>query len=209
MKKKITIVDYGSGNLLSAQQSFIKAASSIGVDAEIQISNNPKNLELSTHVVLPGQGAFKTCMDGIQKIPGMEDELNKFVKIKQRPFFGICVGMQLLAESSEENGNHQGLGWIDGTIKKLPGTDIKLPHMGWNNIKIINKNSQIKPAENDYYFVHSYYFDCTNSDDILAKTKYAINFPSIINKENIYGCQFHPEKSSNQGLNIIKDFINL
>ena len=209
MKKTITIVDYGSGNLLSAQQSFIKAAKLIGIDAEIQISNNPKNLELSTHVVLPGQGAFKTCMDGIQKIPGMEDELNKFVKIKQRPFFGICVGMQLLADKSEENGNHQGLGWIEGIIKKIPGTDIKLPHMGWNSIKIVNKNSKIKPAENDYYFVHSYYFDCRNSDDILAETKYAINFPSIVNKENVYGCQFHPEKSSNQGLNIIKDFINL
>jgi len=209
MKKTITIVDYGSGNLLSAQQSFIKAASSIGIDAEIQISNNPKKLELSTHVVLPGQGAFKTCMDGIQKIPGMEDELNQFVKIKQRPFFGICVGMQLLADSSEENGNHQGLGWIEGTIKKLPGADIKLPHMGWNSIKIVNKNSEIKPAENDYYFVHSYYFDCTKSNDILAETKYGINFPSIVNKENVYGCQFHPEKSSNQGLNIIKDFINL
>ena len=209
MKKIITIVDYGSGNLLSAQQSFIKAASSIGVDAEIQISNNPKNLEIATHVVLPGQGAFKTCMDGIQKIPGMEDELNKFVKIKQKPFLGICVGMQLLADNSEENGNHQGLGWIEGTIKKLPCTDIKLPHMGWNSIKIVNKNSEIKPAENDYYFVHSYYFDCKNSDDILAETKHAINFPSIVNKENVYGCQFHPEKSSNQGLNIIKDFINL
>ena len=209
MKKTITIVDYGSGNLLSAQQSFIKAASSIGVDAEIQISNNPKNLELSSHVVLPGQGAFKTCMDGIKKIPGMEDELNKFVKVKQRPFFGICVGMQLLADSSEENGNHQGLGWIEGIIKKIPGTDIKLPHMGWNSIRVINKNSKIKPAENDYYFVHSYYFNCTNSNDILAETKYGINFPSIVNKENVYGCQFHPEKSSSQGLNIIKDFINL
>ena len=209
MKKTITIVDYGSGNLLSAQQSFIKAASSIGIDAEIQISNNPKKLELSTHVVLPGQGAFKTCMDGIQKIPGMEDELNQFVKIKQRPFFGICVGMQLLADSSEEKGNHQGLGWIEGTIKKLPGTDIKLPHMGWNSIKIVNKNPEIKPEENDYYFVHSYYFDCTNSGNVLAETKYSINFPSIVNKENVYGCQFHPEKSSNQGLKIIKDFINL
>lgn len=209
MKKTITIVDYGSGNLLSAQQSFIKAAKLIGVDAEIQISNNPKNLELSTHVVLPGQGAFKTCMDGIQKIPGMEDELNNFVKNKERPFFGICVGMQLLADKSEENGNHQGLGWIEGIIKKIPGTDIKLPHMGWNSIKIVNKNSKIKPAENDYYFVHSYYFDCINSNNILAETKYGINFPSIVNKENVYGCQFHPEKSSNQGLNIIKDFINL
>ena len=209
MKKTITIVDYGSGNLLSAQQSFIKAAGSIGIDAEIQISNKPENLKRSSHVVLPGQGAFKTCMDGIKKIPGMEDQLNEFVKVKQRPFFGICVGMQLLAKNSQENGDHQGLGWIEGTIKKLPSNDIKLPHMGWNNIKIVNKNAQIKPEENDYYFVHSYYFDCTNSEDIVAKTKYGINFPSIVNKENVYGCQFHPEKSSDQGLNILKDFINL
>ena len=209
MKKIITIVDYGSGNLLSAQQSFIKVVNLIGADAEIQISNNPENLKFSSHVVLPGQGAFKTCMDGIKKITGMEEQLNEFVKVKQRPFFGICVGMQLLAENSQENGNHQGLGWIEGTIKKLPSNKIKLPHMGWNNVKIVNKNSQIKPEENDYYFVHSYYFDCTNSKDIVAETKYGINFPSIVNKENVYGCQFHPEKSSDQGLNILKDFINL
>ena len=209
MKKTITIVDYGSGNLLSAQQSFIKVVNLIGADAEIQISNNPENLKFSSHVVLPGQGAFKTCMDGIKKITGMEEQLNEFVKVKQRPFFGICVGMQLLAENSQENGNHQGLGWIEGTIKKLPSNKIKLPHMGWNNVKIVNKNSQIKPEENDYYFVHSYYFDCANSKDIVAETKYGINFPSIVNKENVYGCQFHPEKSSDQGLNILKDFINL
>ena len=209
MKKTITIVDYGSGNLLSAQQSFIKVANSAGIDAEIQISNNPKNLDLSSHVVLPGQGAFKTCMEGIQKIPGMQEQLNNFVKVKKKPFFGICVGMQLLADNSEENGNHQGLGWIGGTIKKLPTVDIKLPHMGWNNIKIINKNPYINPEENDYYFVHSYYFDCINKEDVVAETSYGINFPSIVNKENVYGCQFHPEKSSNQGLNIIREFINL
>ena len=209
MKKTITIVDYGSGNLLSAQQSFVKVVNFIGIDAEIKISNSPENIRLSSHVVLPGQGAFKTCMDGIKKIPGMEDQLNEFVKVKQRPFLGICVGMQLLAEKSEENGNHQGLGWIGGTIKKLPSDGIKLPHMGWNEVKIVNKNSQIKPEENDYYFVHSYYFDCANSEDIVTETKYGINFPSIVNKENVYGCQFHPEKSSDQGLNIIKDFINL
>ena len=144
MKKIITIVDYGSGNLLSAQQSFIKAVNLIGVDAEIKISNKPESLKLSTHVVLPGQGAFKTCMDGIKKIPGMEDQLNEFVKVKQRPFFGICVGMQLLAEKSEENGNHQGLGWIGGTIKKLPSVNIKLPHMGWNEVKIVNKMVEVK-----------------------------------------------------------------
>ena len=128
---------------------------------------------------------------------------------KERPFFGICVGMQLLAEISEENGTHQGFGWIKGKIKKLPSTKIKMPHMGWNKIKIINSRPLIIPEETDYYFVHSYYFDCLNKQDVVAETKYGINFASIINKENVYGCQFHPEKSSTQGLNIIKDFINL
>ena len=209
MKKKITIVNYGSGNLLSAKQSFIKVVNSNNIEADIHISKDPKDLIDSTHVVLPGQGAFKTCMEGLKKISGMQDGLNEFVKIKKRPFFGICVGMQLLADTSEENGNHQGLGWINGTIKKLPSRNIKMPHMGWNHVKIIDQNSIIKPEENDYYFVHSYYFDCLNKQDIVAETKYGINFASIINKENVYGCQFHPEKSSTQGLNIIKDFINL
>ena len=179
------------------------------IEADIHISKDPKDLIDSTHVVLPGQGAFKTCMEGLKKISGMQDGLNEFVKIKKRPFFGICVGMQLLADTSEENGNHQGLGWINGTIKKLPSRNIKMPHMGWNHVKIIDQNSIIKPEENDYYFVHSYYFDCLNKQDIVAETKYGINFASIINKENVYGCQFHPEKSSTQGLKIIKDFLSL
>tara|TARA_Y100001970_G_scaffold294292_1_gene449901 strand:- start:3292 stop:3921 length:630 start_codon:yes stop_codon:yes gene_type:complete len=209
MKKKITIVNYGSGNLLSAKQSFVKALNSTNIKADIQISENPKDLLDSTHVVLPGQGAFKTCMEGIKKISGMQDSLNEFVKVKRRPFFGICVGMQLFADTSEENGNHPGLGWVKGTIKKLPNTNIKMPHMGWNQVNVVNQNSIIKPEENDYYFVHSYYFDCFNKQDIVAETKYGINFASIINKENVYGCQFHPEKSSAQGLKIIKDFLSL
>jgi len=209
MKKKITIVDYGSGNLLSAKQSFVKVANLKNINVEIQISSDPQNLKESSHVVLPGQGAFKTCMDGIQKIPGMQDQLNEFVIIKKRPFLGICVGMQLLADIGEENGTHHGFGWIKGKIKKLPSTKLKMPHMGWNKIKVVNKHPFIKPEETDYYFVHSYYFDCLNKQDIVAETKYGINFASIVNKENVYGCQFHPEKSSIQGLNIIKEFINL
>ena len=209
MKKKITIVDYGSGNLLSAKQSFVKVANLNNINADIKISSDPQSLKESSHVVLPGQGAFKTCMDGIKKIPGMQDQLNDFVKIKKRPFFGICVGMQLLADISEENGTNQGFGWVRGKIKKLPSTKIKMPHMGWNKIKVVNNHTLIKPEETDYYFVHSYYFECLNKEDIVAETNYGINFTSIVNKENVYGCQFHPEKSSIQGLNIIKDFINL
>ena len=209
MKKKVTIVDYGSGNILSTKQSFAKVISANKYEAEVCISGNPETIKKSTHVVLPGQGAFETCISGLTKIPGMLEAINEFTIEKKKPFFGICVGMQLLADYSEENGSHQGLGWISGTIKKLPSKKLKMPHMGWNTIKVINGDFKIKPTNTDYYFVHSYYFDCKNKENILAKTKYGINFPSIINKENIYGTQFHPEKSSDQGLDIIKNFLSL
>ncbi len=209
MKKKITIIDYGSGNILSAKQSFNKVIKENNLDAEVHISENPKTIKNSSHIVLPGQGAFETCVNGLKSISGMIEELNNFVIDQKKPFFGICVGMQLLANNSLENGNHQGLGWISGTIKKLPSTKLKMPHMGWNSIEVLNKNLKILPRETEYYFVHSYYFSCDNKENVLAQTNYGINFPSIINKENIYGLQFHPEKSSDQGLDIIKSFIDL
>ena len=209
MKKNITIIDYGSGNILSAKQSFVRVIKTEKIDADVCISKNPETIKNSTHIVLPGQGAFETCINGLKEIPGMIDELNNFVVIKKKPFFGICVGMQLLANNSLENGDHKGLGWIDGTIEKLPNENLKMPHMGWNSIRLLNKNLKIIPKETDYYFVHSYYFNCKNKENILAQTSYGIDFPSIVNKENIYGLQFHPEKSSNQGLDIIKSFIKL
>ena len=209
MKKNITIIDYGSGNILSAKQSFARVINKENIDADVCISGNPDIIKNSTHIVLPGQGAFETCISGLKQIPGMIDELNNFVVVKKKPFFGICVGMQLLANNSLENGDHRGLGWIDGTIEKLPNENLKMPHMGWNSIRVLNKNLKINPKETDYYFVHSYYFNCKNKDNIMAETNYGINFPSIVNKENIYGLQFHPEKSSDQGLDIIKSFIKL
>ena len=209
MKKNITIIDYGSGNILSAKQSFARVINKENIDADVCISRSLETIKNSTHIVLPGQGAFETCINGLKQIPGMIDELNNFVVVKKKPFFGICVGMQLLANNSLENGDHRGLGWIDGTIEKLPNENLKMPHMGWNSIRVLNKNLKINPKETDYYFVHSYYFNCKNKDNIMAETNYGINFPSIVNKENIYGFQFHPEKSSDQGLNIIKNFIKL
>jgi imidazole glycerol-phosphate synthase subunit HisH len=209
MKKNITIINYGSGNILSAKQSFARVIKTENIDADVCISDNPETIKNSTHIVLPGQGAFETCINGLKEIPGMIDELNDFVVVKKKPFFGICVGMQLLANNSLENGDHKGLGWIDGTIEKLPNENLKMPHMGWNSIRVLNKNLEIIPKETDYYFVHSYYFNCKNKENILAQTNYGIDFPSIINKENIYGLQFHPEKSSIQGLDIIKSFIKL
>ena len=209
MKKNITIIDYGSGNILSAKQSFARVVKKENIDADVCISGNPEIIKNSTHIVLPGQGAFETCIKGLKGISGMIEELNNFVVVQKKPFFGICVGMQLLANNSLENGNHKGLGWIDGTIEKLPSENLKMPHMGWNSIRVLNKNLKINPKEIDYYFVHSYYFNCKNKENILAETKYGIDFPSIVNKENIYGLQFHPEKSSDQGLDIIKNFIKL
>ena len=209
MKKNITILDYGSGNILSAMQSFSRIIKSNELDADICISGNPKSIKHTSHLVLPGQGAFETCINGLKSIPGMLEELNKYTLEQKKPFFGICVGMQLLANNSEENGNHEGLGWIEGIIRKLPSKNLKMPHMGWNSIKVLNNNFKITPKEADYYFVHSYYFDCKHQENILAETNYGITFPSIVCKENIYGFQFHPEKSSDQGLNIIKSFLKL
>jgi len=210
MKKLITIVDYGLGNILSAEQSFIKVIKENTINADVKISNVPSDIVNSTHVVLPGQGAFKSCIDGLTKITGMIDALNKFALIQKKPFLGICVGMQLLATDSEENGKHKGLDWIPGHIKKLPIKNLKLPHMGWNEV-IPNKSLEnvFIIEENNYYFVHSYYFECEDLYNTLAHTNYGIDFASIVFKENIYGVQFHPEKSSKQGLKLIKSFIEL
>ena len=208
--KKITIVDYGSGNVLSAQKSFIKIAKDNNIEADVLISKKLNDVKNSTHIVLPGQGAFSTCMNGLKKTDGLIDELSEFALIKKKPFLGICVGMQMLAKMSEENGDHEGLGWIDGQIKLLPGDNLKLPHMGWNLVIPTNsKYNNLISTKNDYYFVHSYYFECADKDNILAETKYGTNFASIVGKENIYGVQFHPEKSSSQGLNLLKEFIRV
>ncbi len=204
---QITIVDYGSGNILSAQKSFVKVTNDHNIEAKVIISKDLEDIKNSTHIVLPGQGAFSTCMAGLKSTPGLIDELYEFTINKKRPFLGICVGMQMLANDSEENGLHKGLGWINGHIKALPKSNLKMPHMGWNIVRPKNKNNLLKLAA-DYYFVHSYYFHCQNNEDILAETQYGITFTSIVGKENIYGVQFHPEKSSSQGLNLLKNFVS-
>ena len=128
---------------------------------------------------------------------------------QQKPFLGVCVGMQLLANTGYDKGKHNGLGWIEGDVKKLPKESIKLPHMGWNEVLIkTKKNDLINDDKNyNYYFVHSFYFNCKSKTNEIAITEYGINFASIISKENIYGVQFHPEKSSNQGLKLLKKFF--
>ena len=209
MNKNVSIVDYGLGNILSAKQSFLKVAKENKIISDIKITSDPNEVKKSTHIVLPGQGAFESCMTGLKNIPGMIEQLEESVINKKIYFLGICVGMQLLANKSYENGEHLGLGWISGKIIKLsPNT--KLPHIGWNEVQISNNNNLIKSKEiKDYYFVHSYYFECENKKNIAGITNYGIDFTSFVQKENIYGVQFHPEKSSDQGLEIIKNFLLL
>ncbi len=211
MKKNLVIVDYGLGNIVSAQQSFIKAAKDNNIDATVKISNNINDINNASHIVLPGQGAFESCINGLKNISGMVDTLKENVLNNKKPFLGICVGMQLLADVSYENGEHKGLGFIRGSIKKLEVQNLKLPHMGWNNVNIVNKSFQMKfnQENNDFYFVHSYFFKCEERKNIIGSSQYGLNFTSIVGQENIYGVQFHPEKSSQQGLELIKNFILL
>ena len=159
--KQITIIDYGSGNVLSAQKSFIKVTKENNIEAKILISNDLNDIKNSTHIILPGQGAFATCMLGLKKKTGLIEELYNFAIVRQRPFLGICVGMQMLANFSQENGFHKGLGWIQGEIKALPEKNLKMPHMGWNVVNPTKSNNLIKISQ-DYYFVHSYHFKCNN-----------------------------------------------
>ncbi len=211
MKKKVAIVDYGLGNILSAQQSFKKVIHENELNIEVIITNQTKDIDSASHIVLPGQGAFASCMHGLKSITGMVNILKENVINCKKPFLGICVGMQLLADISYENGEHYGLGWIKGSIEKLKVNNLKLPHMGWNNVKIINNSLKMKfPNENkDFYFVHSYFFNCKESVNIIGSSHYGSTFASIVGQENIYGVQFHPEKSSEQGLQLIKDFVLL
>ena len=211
MKRIVAIIDYGLGNIKSAEQSIKQAAYESNLEVETSITKNLNEIASSTHIILPGQGAFESCINGLKNIDGMIEELSKSALVEKKPFLGICVGMQLLATKSFENGEHFGLDWIPGLIKKIPTSNLKLPHMGWNEIIVKeSKNKLLKNIKNkDYYFVHSYYFSCKNRKNEIATSNYGIDFASIICKENIYGAQFHPEKSSKQGLDIIKNFIKL
>ena len=206
--KKITIVDYGSGNVLSAQKSFVKIAKDNNIEVNVLISKKLNDVKDSTHLVLPGQGAFSTCMNGLKKTDGLIDELCEFALIKKKPFLGICVGMQMLANVSEDNGYHEGLGWIDGQIKLLPKDNLKLPHMGWNLVNPKNlKYNNLISIKNDYYFVHSYYLEGSQTKQVIASTNYCHQIPAIVGIENYLGVQFHPEKSSLSGQKLISNWL--
>ena len=203
---KIALIDYGSGNLQSAYKALELAGSY--KKSKIFLTSKSKDLLKIDKIVLPGVGTFADCMKGLKSLPGMIDTLNEIVLQKKKPFLGICVGMQLLASEGKEKGNHKGLGWIAGKVIKIKkNKKKKVPHMGWNTVKVISKHPILKKKEFESYFVHSYNFICRDKKNILATCDYQQNITAIIGKENIIGTQFHPEKSQKAGLEILKNFI--
>lgn len=213
-KTSVVIIDYGSGNLRSAAKAFEKIGRDVGLDADIVISDKAQDLSAASHIVLPGQGAFGDCMNGLRQ-SGLIEALEDNVLNKGKPFLGICVGMQLLADEGLEGGVHQGLGWIGGTVRAMQPADaaLKIPHMGWNTLELTNAG-KTHPAlkfvqdGTHFYYVHSYCFHCANPDHILGQSQYGGAVAGIIGRDNILGVQFHPEKSHDAGLALIGDFMS-
>lgn len=213
-KEILTIIDYGSGNIRSAAKAF----EHINKDITVKISNKPEDILKSDRIVLPGQGAFKDCMENLSAIDGMIEALEERVVKDGTPFLGICVGMQLLATRGMEHGITAGLNWIDGeVVPLLPGDErLKIPHMGWNELHFLSANTEqdnrhfvLRSTESseNFYFVHSFVFKCTYNHNVLAMAEYGGLHPVVVGKDNIIGVQFHPEKSHKAGLNLLSNFL--
>ena len=207
----ISVIDYGSGNLKSAAKALEAAAKNINIDPKIIVTADPKIIKESHKIILPGQGSFRDCYLGIKKISGLEDVLNEFVLVKKKPIFGICVGMQLFAKIGYESQETKGFGWIDGEVRKINNINkrFKLPHMGWNQIEFKKDFALFSGLENKshMYFVHSYELTTRQKDCIVATTNYGNSIVVAVAKENIFGTQFHPEKSQKNGLKILENFL--
>jgi len=203
----VTIVDYKSGNISSVINSFKEVAQD---KVKIEVTSDVSKIKLSDKVVLPGQGSFKGCVDALKSINGLVDSLNDFVMINKKPLLGICVGLQMFADVGYEETETKGLGWISGKVTKINNQNgkYKLPHIGWNQINILKESKIFKDIKDKshMYFVHSYEFIPNDKSVISGTTDYSSNIVCSVEKENIFGTQFHPEKSDKIGLNLIKIF---
>ena len=206
----VTIVDYNSGNISSVINSFKEVAKE---KVNIEVTSDLEKIKLSDKVVLPGQGSFKSCIDALNSINGLVDTLNEFAIDNKKPLLGICVGLQMFADIGHEESETKGLGWISGKVSKIDNQNgkFKLPHIGWNQINIVKDSKIFKDVENNshMYFVHSYEFIPEDKKVISATADYSSNIVCSVEKENIFGTQFHPEKSDKIGLKIIRNFIEL
>ena len=200
----IAIVDYGLGNLFSVKKAF----EAIGADAVV--TSEPDVIRTAGRVVLPGVGAFADGMKFLKE-RGLDEALHDVVMQQRKPFLGICLGLQLLAETGEEYGNHTGLGWIRGHVRKLnvESTRLKVPHIGWNNVTMAGDSSLFRGirSQADFYFVHSYQLECTDPSDVAATTEYGETVTAAILRGNIFATQFHPEKSQDHGLQLLRNFV--
>ncbi|MFN3230739.1 MAG: imidazole glycerol phosphate synthase subunit HisH [Alphaproteobacteria bacterium] len=210
----VAIIDYGSGNLRSAEKAFARMAAEAGTGQNIIVTDDPIVVAGAARIVLPGVGAFGDCKRGVTGIPGMMDALEQAVRVDRRPFFGICVGMQLMAETGLEHGEHKGFGWMKGVVAPIEPADpsLKIPHMGWNELQLTDYG-QAHPVldgivEGDHaYFVHSYAFQTVDEDELLASVDYAGPVTAMVGQDNMIGTQFHPEKSQAVGLRLIANFL--
>ena len=206
----VTIVDYNSGNISSVINSFNEVAKE---KIKIEVSSDLDKIKSSDKIVLPGQGSFKSCVDLLNSIDGLVDTLNEITIINKKPLMGICVGLQMFADVGYEEIETKGLGWISGKVSKIDNQNgkFKLPHIGWNELNIMKDSKIFKNIKNKshMYFVHSYEFIPKDKNVISAITDYSSSIVCSVEKENIFGTQFHPEKSDKEGLKIIDNFLNL
>ena len=210
----VAIIDYGSGNLHSAAKAFERAARDSGSSETIAVTADPDTVRRADRVVLPGVGAFADCRRGLDAVPGMHAAMTEAVRERGRPFLGICVGMQLMAERGREYDVTEGLGWIAGEVDRIAPSDpaLKIPHMGWNTLDAARTHPLLRdiPLGADglhAYFVHSYALNCANPDDLIARTEYGGPVTAIVGRDNIAGTQFHPEKRQHLGLALLANFL--
>ena len=210
MAPSVAIIDYGSGNLRSAAKALEKAAGEL--DGTVTVTTEPSELTSASHIVLPGVGAFPDCREGLVAVDGMIEALADQVCVRGKPFLGICVGMQLMAEKGLEHGETPGLGWISGEVVPIAPTDptLKIPHVGWNNLSFSTRShpvlARIKNGAHAY-FVHSYHLDARDPDEVLAETDHGGSVTAIVGRDNMIGTQFHPEKSQRTGLQFLESFL--
>jgi len=210
--QQVAIIDYGSGNLRSAAQAFETVAATLPGQYAISVTGDAAKIAAADRVVLPGQGAFGDCMGALGADSALMDALENAVIRRAVPFFGICVGMQLMADSGSEHGQHKGLGWIPGSVDALAPADknLKIPHMGWNDLSLHAGGHPVLNGVctgNHVYFIHSFVFNCAQESHLLASADYGGDVTAIIGRDNLFGTQFHPEKSQKTGLRLIENFL--
>lgn len=212
MAETVALVDYGSGNLRSAQKALMRAAAEKGLAVRIVVTDDPDIVSKADRIVLPGVGAFAACKQGLESIDSMIEALEYAVLASKRPFLGVCVGMQLMAERGLEFGPSPGLGWMPGVVAPLRPDDraLRIPHMGWNEVRVRASHPVLASLDHrpaDFYFVHSYHFEAENDAHILGVCEYGGRISAIIGRDNLLGVQFHPEKSQAAGLALLADFL--